>query len=679
MGNHSFKDGKKENNQKPKNEIIDEKEILPESESNKCPKLKNQKVLINKKEIPKINSELNDARFRKLKIKDTNFLNYKRKRCKTFYIKNSNFKKIDDIDINSTFDVEDNFKIKKCNNLKECEFKKYLNKIKEEEKMKNSDGFNIKKKNKFNNVERDEIDKFKKTCNNDSINNKMSLNPNENNDKKDNINSNGIPIKKESNDISKNDLNENIIINDIYNNNSIPRDYTKIMLKNKNIIKEDEEEIDLEEYERLLNRRKMIRTKAFININKCESIDLIPQYFSVLENANIFNLLLIMLNNISDINDYIANVFEETINNYDKENQNCLAFIVYYINKYLWRPNESYKVTRKDLSKRFKNFINIYSEVNCIDQNPNNYCYDRNNVELIFTFIFHKINGELTQNNFNKEHYSLLFHNFYGLMKYQIHYRFLYKSFYRITFNINEISHYYMKNINNMIDMNNSLNLLQCFDYNFLQNNRKTYTSYCNSCNLNGYQSMYNFIYDAPKILALILSKNNENCNLNLQDELNINRYMVNSGDNDKRYLLISVLCQIRQSGKYICYSINQNDGHWYSYSDERIEKVLKIDINTVLPLILFYQEKNTLTFKYNKISLDTNNIFLKIKNSQFATVDLLFNKNSTIKNIVKKTLSQYNLKDKKGRRLINGEPANENELLSKYLQPSNNATLIIQ
>jgi hypothetical protein len=29
MGNHSFKDGKKENNQKPKNEIIDEKEILP--------------------------------------------------------------------------------------------------------------------------------------------------------------------------------------------------------------------------------------------------------------------------------------------------------------------------------------------------------------------------------------------------------------------------------------------------------------------------------------------------------------------------------------------------------------------------------------------------------------------------------------------------------------------------
>ena len=146
MGNHSFKDGQKENNQKPKNEIINEKEILPESEINKCIKLKNQKVLINKKEIPKINSEVNDARLRKLRIKDTNFLNNKRKRCNTFNIKDSDFKKIDDIDINSTFDVEDYFKIEKCNNLKECEFIKYLNKIKEEEKVKNSDGFKIKKK-----------------------------------------------------------------------------------------------------------------------------------------------------------------------------------------------------------------------------------------------------------------------------------------------------------------------------------------------------------------------------------------------------------------------------------------------------------------------------------------------------------------------------------------------------
>ena len=685
MGNHSNKDGKKENNQKPKNEIINEKEIVPESEINKCLKLKNQKVLINKKEIPKINSEINDARLRKLKIKDTNFLNNKRKRCNTFNVKDPVFKKFDDTDINSTFDVEDNFKIKKCNNLKECEFEKYLNKIKEE-KVENSDGFNIKKKNKFNIIKKDKIDKFKKTCTNEnSINNKMSFNPNENNDKKDKINSNENPNKKESNDISKNDLNEKIVINDIYNNNIIPRDYTKIMLKNSNIIKDDEEEIDLEEYDRLLNRRKMIRTKASIYFNKCESNDLIPQYFSVLENANIFNLLLIMLNNISDVNDYIANVSEETINNYDKNNQNCLTFIIYYINKYLWRANEFYKVTKKNLLERYKNFINIYSEVICIDQNANNYCYYKNNVELIFTFIFHKINGELTQNNFNKEHNSILFHNFYGVMNYQIQCDYCqsricnYKSFNRITFNINEISNYYMKNLNNMIDMNNSLNLLQCFDYNFLQNNRKTFISFCNSCKSYGNQSMYNYIDDTPKILALILSNNDENCNINLQDELNLDKYIENSGY--KKYLLISVLCQIRQSGKYICYSINQNDGHWYSYSDKKIDKVSKIDTNTILPLVLFYQAENTITFEYNKykISLDTNMVYFEIKTPQFGILKLLLNKDITIKNVVQKSLAKLNLDKSTGRLSINGDIADENKKLSEYLQPINNAVLIIQ
>jgi hypothetical protein len=164
-----------------------------------------------------------------------------------------------------------------------------------------------------------------------------------------------------------------------------------------------------------------------------------------------------------------------------------------------------------------------------------------------------------------------------------------------------------------------------------------------------------------------------------MQDELNLNKYMVNSSDKDRRYLLISVLCQIKQNGKYICYSINQNDGHWYSYSDERIEKVFKIDTNTVLPLVLFYQKRNTLTFEYNKISLDTNMIFLKIKISQFSPVELLFKRNSTIKNVVDKILLHFELTEKKGRLLINGESTDEKELLSKYLQQSNDVTLIIK
>ena len=71
--------------------------------------------------------------------------------------------------------------------------------------------------------------------------------------------------------------------------------------------------------------------------------------------------------------------------------------------------------------------------------------------------------------------------------------------------------------------------------------------------------------------------------------------------------------------------------------------------------------------------------IFLKIKTSQFPTVELLFNRNSTIKNVVKKVLSHFSLNEKKGRLLINGESADENELLSKYLQQSNDVTLMIK
>ena len=190
---------------------------------------------------------------------------------------------------------------------------------------------------------------------------------------------------------------------------------------------------------------------------------------------------------------------------------------------------------------------------------------------------------------------------------------------------------------------------------------------------------MYNLINDAPSILFLILLSNDENFNIKIKNQLNLNKYILNSGNKGKSYLLISVLCQIKQSGKYICYSINRNDAIWYSYSDERIEKVAKIDTNTILPLVLFYQDKNTLAFNYNKISLNKNKIFLEIKTSQFPTVKLLFNRNSTIKNVVKKVLSHFSLNEKKGRLLINGESADENELLSKYLQQSNDVTLMIK
>ena len=739
MWNNSTNVGKNQNklnrtksNKEPNNEIRNEKEILPELEIKEWLKLKKQKTQTNKKNKSKANSKLNNTSLKKNGNKNKNIINTKRKRYNTCNTKDPDFKKFNELsqslnenidnnyikcndmenpEIDSIFNdnegKEYNFKLKKCNNLKECDFLKYLNKIKEEKKQ-NFDDFNINQKSIFN-IKKDKIDEIIKISKDEnSINNKISINPNKNNEQKDNINTNiasikeigKIDIKKESNDNSKNDLNElnqNININDAYNNNNRERESNSNAENSHNdsddenifkkIEKNKEEEDDYEDYDRLLNIRRMTRSRTSLNFT------FLPKYFSVLKNSNIFNLLLIMLNNISDINDYITNISEETIINYDKNNLNCLTFIIYYFSKYLWRASGFDKITEEDLLKRYTNFINIYLKHNCGEQNKNNYFYDKNNVELIFTFIFHKINGELSKNNFNKEKNLILLQNFYGIMKYQIqcdycqsriynyNYEFSYISFYRITFNINEINNYYLNNMNNICNMDNSLNLSQCFDYIFIKKYRITSNpySYCNSCNLNGFKSMYILINDAPKILALILLNNDRNCNLIMRDELNLNKYMVNSSDKDRRYLLISVLCQIKQNGKYICYSINQNDGHWYSYSDERIEKVFKIDTNTVLPLVLFYQKRNTLTFECNNISLDTNMIFLKIKISQFSPVELLFNRNSTIKNVVNQILLHFKLTEKKGRLLINGESTDEKEVLSKYLQQSNDVTLIIK
>ena len=501
MGNNSTNVGKNKNKlnktktcKEPKNEIRDE-EKLPELEIKEWLKSKKQRIQTNKKNSLKDNSQIKTEKLKKDGNKNKNTINNKRRRYNTCNIKETDFKKINELSqilnenidnnyiksndmenseidfiFNDNEENEYNFQIKKCNNLKECEFLKYLNKIKEERKQ-NSDDFNINKKSIFN-IKKDKIDEVKKNCNDENnINNKISINPNKNKEKKEKNNSNEasikeiekIDIKKESNDNSKNDLNElnqNININDAYNNNNRERASNSIAqipdndnddenifkkistLKNGDLLeKDDKEEEDDEEHLRLMNIRKMKRSRTSFNFNKWESITFIPQYFSVLEKANIFNLLLIMLNNISDINDYCANISEEIINNCDKKNQNCLIFIIYYFNKYLWRTNGFDKITEKDLLKKYKNFLDNIPKSICGEKSVNNYCYDKNNVELIFRFIFHKINGELSLNNFNKEENAILLHNFYGKMKYQIqcdycqsriynyNYEYLYNSF----------------------------------------------------------------------------------------------------------------------------------------------------------------------------------------------------------------------------------------------------------
>jgi hypothetical protein len=312
---------------------------------------------------------------------------------------------------------------------------------------------------------------------------------------------------------------------------------------------------------------------------------------------------------------------------------------------------------------------------------------------------------------------SILSENLMGFYKYQKHceccmdrarksgfnynYEYEYKTFYEITFNLSEINYYYKtKNSSQLIQNNtgfnnnfnnyyyNNLNnekqniyLDQCFNYTFNERNKKNIMEYCNSCHLNTNKSQYNLIYFPPNILTIILTNNeyNENCNFIFQDELNLKKYIINS-KNDRIYYLISCLCRLNNNGNYICYCINPKDSYWYSYSDEKINKVEEIDENAV-PLLLFYQSINTMNFEYKKIMIinKLNQVCLTIKfNNGIQPKNISFNKESIIKSVIEKILSTINLNGAKGKLSINGERALEDEKLSTYLQENNNVLLMI-
>ena len=201
---------------------------------------------------------------------------------------------------------------------------------------------------------------------------------------------------------------------------------------------------------------------------------------------------------------------------------------------------------------------------------------------------------------------------------------------------------------------------------------------FCSSCNLNTNKSQYNLIYSPPNILTLILVNNekNENWNFIIQDEINIKKYIFNS-KNDRIYLLISCLCRLSNTGKYICYCINPKDSYWYRYSDEKINRVEKIDEYAV-PLILFYQSKSTLNFKYNKIMI-INKVNLTVKfTNGMEPKNMSFDMESSIKSVIEKILTTINLKRLKVKLLINGERTKDDEILSKYLQENNSVLLMI-
>ena len=538
------------------------------------------------------------------------------------------------------------------------------------------------------------------------INKKNLINKNKNsiniiNEKKNIIINNDNVINKINEHKNNNDN-----INMIKNNNNNQYNNNQLKKNNNNIIK-DKKKI----YNRCDTGNESSRKKGLLFAPRI-SVDntvLNPKNF-LFENINIFNSLLIMINNVSFINKYfMKDKSKQIIQKCKSKNEYCLSMILYIMNKNMWNYKNISKIETNNLSKKYLEFIDCYKKNNCKSLNPFEYCYDLNNLELIINFIYNKINQELSAENINdfidNNNNSMNFFNgnnklliyskeFYKNNKSKIsdHFIGFYKNeqictncqnifpnnencswFYYINFNLNEISKYLNYNnnnnnnyFNNFINDNNniSINLNNCFDYTFLRFLKK-YPSYCNCLNTQKY--IFNSILILPDVLTIILSNNNY-YNFSIEDELNLKKYLnnekIDTGDNV--YLLISILCQFSYNKKFIIYCVNPNDGFWYCYTDNKVIRVQKMDINAV-PLVFIYQKRGTICYEYQNIVIQNNKIMLTVKfNNSIPEIKLYFEPNKTIKDIIKKIKTVQNLEESEITLLINGKKANANDVLSK-------------
>ena len=118
--------------------------------------------------------------------------------------------------------------------------------------------------------------------------------------------------------------------------------------KDSKIIENDE--YDDREYENKLNKRNNKRECSVANFHYNEYITSRPNYCKVFENINIFNSILIMMNNIDCINNYLSNnITKKYIYSCERNKQYCLSSILYYINKYIWNFKEKSEISEINL------------------------------------------------------------------------------------------------------------------------------------------------------------------------------------------------------------------------------------------------------------------------------------------------------------------------------------------
>ena len=477
-----------------------------------------------------------------------------------------------------------------------------------------------------------------------------------------------------------------------------------------------------------LSERRIARSISHSNFNSEVTF---PQNVSLLDNYNIFDSLLVILNNISYINNYLAKNYIK-IYSYEKKTKYCLSIILYFINKYLWTRRPELKIKLNDLNFKYLDFLDCYLEMNCKNSNREIYFYNTDNLEAIINFIFSKINTEITaeynridnffnnlgdvqlnqfMKNFFKNNKSVISDNFTGFYqeemtclncknrtqrygKIYIPYK-QYSSFNYIYLDLENINNQYGNqnngnyrrsvgffdfvrnafNQNNAMNFNINTNLDSCLNKEF----NKYFQSGCYLCQFNTMNYIKKQFLSLPKILTIIL--NNKNANFTINSQINLSQFTIIKGNNN--YYLIALLCKYTYNNRFITYCYNYKDGIWYSYTKREgtfyrnIKKATFLEPNAI-PYLLIYQDIENMDFEYNEINLEIANnkkeYNFKFQNG-IPPVNLYFGINATVKEVCKKIERYYKLKEVK--LIINANQIKEGDLLSQVAK-KNSIILVI-
>ena len=535
-----------------------------------------------------------------------------------------------------------------------------------------------------------------------NINNEIKINNEAHSNKKEDDISENLNINQE---IKKNkeddDFDSNLNINQLSDSKQNEPKFSNLEIK----INKNNENYD-NRMERGMRRNNTL-SNLLLNLK-------IPKKVFLFDNPNLFDSFLIILNHNYYIDKYLEKNTQK-IENCDKKVKYCLSSILYYINKYLWTTKPETIISRNDISKKYKAFLDCYIHVNCKNSNPNYYLYDMNNIQLIISFIFTKINEEITAENINKQinvpqtndyilnkflynfaksNISIIsdcFTGFYQedttciycqnkMQRYGNYYSPIrnYSEFNYITFNLSS-NNGQMDSIQRMstnsFNMNyNQYNYSQCYNNNnncsnlfyYLEKQlNETKLSYCNLCLFKTQKWIQKKFYTLPNVLTFILNNNDGSFYIN--DEINLSKYTFIQGNHN--YYLIAMLCKYSYDDTLITYCFNQKDGNWYYYTKNEIKvnKATSLDINAI-PLVLVYQSVVCKELNYNKINLENANnkkgYHFRFPNS-FPDAILYFGINDTVKDVkatIKRLYNFNNVEDIK--LLFKGEKLKDEDLL---------------